>query len=802
MLEKILHAYLKWSGKGYLVPFLDGLSHLGRPSTVAFPMELMEQGLAIVLSGLNNTMAIQSNLDWIWPLWVERQVDPDGEEFIPTAINLIKTNLTCRNWTSIGLEDSPREAMIDPVGMLTLQPYGWSVFPFVRIEGRGYFPPRMIPRWQASQRLSEGSLPCVITRYDIDPALEWHSETMALGLNGEEYLAFSHTLSNRSSSHLSLRFGLAIRPYNMLTMGHINSIRYQDRLWRVNDRNGLLLLDEPHRVVMSDRHHGDPLQRDVLIAGRKSLKSRSGIACGQAEWDLELSPGETRTIDTLGILGGKAAKMPPAQLIGITRKAHNDARARQAERWRDLQSDGLRIRLPDSRLEEAFLAVKNHLHVFDDGDHFSPGTFLYHSHWFRDSAFIALAFENLGFGKRVEPKLRHYPRQQTRDGFFKSQRGEWDSNGEAMWTLVNHVRRGGDPNLLDLYYPSLIKGAKWIAKMRKSTLGMPSPHYGLMPPGFSAEHFGPNDHYYWDNIWSIAGLEAVRWAADKMGNARDSFRIAESIQEYRGDMDASMDWAWKKCGRKALPCSPYRSLDSAAIGNLVGITPLEVVDPRAPWIKGTIAYLMENNLRDGLFFQRIVHTGLNPYLSVQLARALMATEDPRWFPILEALVQRASPTYTWPEAMHPRMYGGCMGDGDHGWSAAEFVNLVREMLVSERGGTLRLAEAAPVKWFKPGLSLEAMGAPTPYGTVSFTLRQGPVAAFLTWNVQRKPHQDKAPIRFNLPAASGLAPEFPHPVEDGFYRLTLPGDSGTMTFPTARLNQAPAGIVFTQRIQHA
>ena len=228
MLEKILQAYLKWSGKGYLIPFLNGLSHLGRPSTVAFPMELMEQGLAIVLSGLNNTMAIQSNLDWIWPLWVERQVDPGGEEFIPTAINLIKTNLTCRNWTSIGLEDCPREAMIDPVGMLTLQPYGWSVFPYVRMQGRGFFPPRLLPKWQASQVLQEGTLPCVITRYDVDPALEWKSEAMALSLNGEELLGFSHTLANRSNSNLSLKFGLAIRPYNMLTMGHINSIRYMN----------------------------------------------------------------------------------------------------------------------------------------------------------------------------------------------------------------------------------------------------------------------------------------------------------------------------------------------------------------------------------------------------------------------------------------------------------------------------------------------------------------------------------------------------------------------------------------------
>ncbi len=805
MLEKILHAYLKWSGKGYLVPFLNGLSHLGRPSTVAFPMELMEQGLAIMLSGLNNTMAIQSNLDWIWPLWVERQVDPDGEEFIPTAINLIKTNLTCRNWTSLGLEDSPREAMIDPVGMLTLQPYGWSVFPYLRIDGRSHLPPRFIPRWQAAQKLSEGSLPCVITRYEIDPAVEWHSEAMALGLGGEEYLGFSHTIRNRSPDHLSLRFGLAIRPYNMLTMGHINSIRYQDRLWRLNGRNGLLLLDEPHRVVISDRHHGDPLLRDVLIAGRTSLKSKSGVACGQAEWDLELAPGETRVIDALGILGGKgskAAKVPPLQLTGITRKSHNDARARQVQRWRDLQADGLRIRLPEARLEEAFLAVKNHLHVFDDGDHFSPGTFLYHSHWFRDSAFIALAFENLGYGSRVEPKLRRYPRLQARDGFFKSQRGEWDSNGQAMWTLVNHVRRGGNPDLLEMFYPSLIKGVKWIDKMRKSTLGAPSPHYGLLPPGFSAEHFGPNDHYYWDNLWSLAGLEAARWAASKLGNTRDTEWISGILREYRGDVDASMDWAWKKCGRKALPCSPYRSLDSAAIGNLVGVTPLDIVDPEAPWLQGTVAYLMDSNLRDGLFFQRIVHTGLNPYLSVQLARALMAAGDGRWFAILEALVRRASPTYAWPEAMHPRMFGGCMGDGDHGWSAAEFVNLIREMLVSERGGTLRLAEAAPVKWFKPGMHLEAMGAPTPHGTVNFSLKQGPVAAFLTWSVHRKAHQDAAPIQFNLPAASGLAPEFPYPITDGFYRLVLPGDTGNLTFPTARAQAAQTGNPGKQRIQHA
>jgi hypothetical protein len=48
MLEKLIQTYLKWTGKGYLVPFINGLANLGRPSTVFFPMELMEQGMAII----------------------------------------------------------------------------------------------------------------------------------------------------------------------------------------------------------------------------------------------------------------------------------------------------------------------------------------------------------------------------------------------------------------------------------------------------------------------------------------------------------------------------------------------------------------------------------------------------------------------------------------------------------------------------------------------------------------------------------------------------------------------------------
>jgi hypothetical protein len=828
MLNRVFHACLRWTGKGYLIPFLEGMAHLGRPSGVLFPAELLEQGAAILLSGLNNTMAIQSNLDWVWPLWVERQADAEGQEFIPTAINLIMTNLTCRNWTSLGLEDSPREAMLDPAGMLTLHPYGWSVLPFVRLGGNSHFPPRMAGPGRVRQRLLEGDLPCVITEYEAHPQLEWKSEAMALRIDGEEAVSFAHVLRNRGGVHLSLRFGLSLRPYNPLTIGHINSIRYHAGLFKVNGAPGLRLLEEPQRVALSDRHHGDPLLKNVLIAGRRSLKSRSGIASGLAEYDLELGPGETRVIESLGCLSGSSAGPPPRRGPGLGSPRPGPspggvaaAKAHRRSALREDRGSGMVLGLPDPRLEEAFRAVKAHMHVFDDGDRFSPGTFLYHAHWFRDSAFIALAFENLGWGHRARPKLIRYPGLQLADGFFRSQRGEWDSNGQAMWTLVNHVRRGGDPDLLETWLPALLDGARWIERMRVSTASTPAPHSGLLPAGFSAEHFGPNDHYYWDNIWGIAGLEAARWAARKLGRSREAAWLADLSSDYRGDLAASMDWAWKRNGREALPCSPYRAPDSAAIGSLVALSPLDVLSAAEPWVRGTVDFLARSNLRDGLFFQRIVHTGLNPYLSVQLARAMMALGDGRWRGILEALMRRASPTWTWPEAMHPRMYGGCMGDGDHGWSAAEFCGMVRDMLVVERGGRLLLLPHAPAAWFAPGPGISVKEAPTLHGTVDFTFRNtGRPAepAEFAWSLRRRDHQDAAPLVLVLPRAAGLEPAARPPSAAGAFpahaaqappaplaapaasaperhgdtwHIPLPAESGRMAF-RFRAGAVPAG----------
>ena len=84
---------------------LARLHRFAQPSEVAEPIELLRAGVLFHARGIVNTKAIQHNLDWVWPYWVERQFDPHDVSFIPRAFSFSHVNLTHRNWTAIGLPD-------------------------------------------------------------------------------------------------------------------------------------------------------------------------------------------------------------------------------------------------------------------------------------------------------------------------------------------------------------------------------------------------------------------------------------------------------------------------------------------------------------------------------------------------------------------------------------------------------------------------------------------------------------------------------------------------------------------------
>jgi len=746
MWSRLVAFILRLFGRGHWTPFLRVLVSQGRPSPVFFPPELVDQGLTIALTGLTNTFAFQGHPSWALPWWAEQQVRPDSASFIPTGVNVLTVNLTHRNWTALGLAGMPWKAMVDPCGMLTPKAYGHSWMPVAVLEGRTWVP-SLLGAGQVEQSLRDGWQNRVVTRYRVHPSLAWSSEAMAFRHGGADWVRWSHTLA-WSGPQAELGFILGLRPYNALALGPVFRSRLRERSWTVNRQAALLLPEAPDAAGFGKGRTDPLLEPPETQRGR----ARNGWLAGTARWNLRLEPGRTWTLETFALIPAHDRRLRWADLDteGLAAAAEAEAAAWAA------RPAPLGLKLADPDLATAVTALAHRLPVFDNGSHFAPGAFFYNHEWIRDSAFLALAHDLWGLHGPVAAKEPAWMRTRTRGGNFSSHSGEWDGTGQTLFLWASHALATGDPGVLARNWRDLGRGAAWIGRARRRERDPASSRYGLLPAGLSAEHFGPNDHYLWDNFWCLAGLDRFRlalglWEGAPAGARRLAERIALEAEAYRADLRRHIDRLTARHGG-LLPSSPYRQPDAACIGTLAALGPLDLdLGPEtAAWARANVAFLLEHWVRDSLFYQPIIHTGGNAYLTAQLARAMQCLGDPRWLGLLEGILAHASPTWTWPEAIHPRTGGGCMGDGDHGWACADVLSLVRLALVREQAGVVLLLPNAPEAWWA-GREMALDGAPTVAGRVSFSLAPGDGDGRLfTWERRRETFQADWPMMLVLP----------------------------------------------------
>ncbi len=123
------------------ISLLSSLRRFAQPSDLTAPKELLRAGAVLQSKGLINSQAIQHNMDWVWPYWVERQFDPKDESFLPRAFNVSHLNLTHRNWTAVGVPDSTELSLVDPRGLVTPFFDGWSLDQWVMTQEGFYLIP-------------------------------------------------------------------------------------------------------------------------------------------------------------------------------------------------------------------------------------------------------------------------------------------------------------------------------------------------------------------------------------------------------------------------------------------------------------------------------------------------------------------------------------------------------------------------------------------------------------------------------------------------------------------------------------
>ena len=236
-----------------VVRHLTTFQRLGETVEVELPGELMPIGARTVFRALRTRGAAQIGPDWVWPYWLERQLDPGSPAFVPRGHLPFLTNMTRRNWTAVGNLDSPWEAIVDPRGLVTPWFDGWSLDWWVGADDRWHLPSREV---NVRQRLV-GDTPVVETAMRV-PGGDVIERVYAARRSSTEGGGELVVAEVENATKVPVALALAVRPYNPEGLSVIERLGLHDGTTvTVDGRVAMLLPRPPARMAASTFHDGD-----------------------------------------------------------------------------------------------------------------------------------------------------------------------------------------------------------------------------------------------------------------------------------------------------------------------------------------------------------------------------------------------------------------------------------------------------------------------------------------------------------------------------------------------------------------
>jgi hypothetical protein len=412
-----------------------------------------------------------------------------------------------------------------------------------------------------------------------------------------------------------------------------------------------------------------------------------------------------------------------------------DLQKRAEQYWRELDLPYNRIEVPDAGvqalLDSSIRNIYQAREIKKGLPAFQVGPTCYRGLWVVDGSFLMEAVAFLGREKEARDGIGYLLSFQKPSGAFMLIDGHWKETGIALWAVTRHARLTGDRDWLRSVWPKLERGFAFIREMRKRASADPkAPNAGLIPAGFSDGGLSGKHAEYTNVYWTMAGMkaavDAARWLnkteqADDWQLEYDNFyttfrRAAE--RDMRTDAQGNRYLPIRMSGSKNIP--PQK----AQWAFLHAVFPGKVFAADDPLVQGNLAMLKAVE-REGLVFGTgWLDKGIWNYFGSFYGHGLLwVGRGSKAAQTLYAFANHASPLLAWREEHMPQGKGDKIcGDMPHNWASAEFVRLVRHMLILERGDELHLFEGLPAKWARPGAVTKLQEILTEFGPMNAELR--------------------------------------------------------------------------------
>ncbi len=438
----------------------------------------------------------------------------------------------------------------------------------------------------------------------------------------------------------------------------------------------------------------------------------------------ELEPGQKEQV-LVGLYRGKEAT---ASVLVEGAQQELDKAVRYWKEEVDLPFD--QIQVPDpavqSLLDSCIRNIYQARELRNGEPAFQVGPTCYRGTWAADGPFILEAVTYLGRGQEARAGLELQIEKDDGPGGVEFSK----KSGLRLWMILRHWQLTGDRSWLEKMWPKVKFNVDKIIDYRRMTMDDPSQtNYGLMPIGFGDGGLGGRHREYTNVYWTLAGLKAATEIAEQLEEPIVSTWKAE-FEDYWDYFEKARnrDKLRDQHGNDYVPVTmkgeQQQLPQRGAWAFLQSTYPGRIFELDDVLMQGTLE-MLDANQREGLIFG----TGWDPagiwnYAGSFYGHAhLWLGHGRKAAAIFYAFGNHACPLLCWREEQNPRGEPDTyIGDMPHNWASAEFIRMVRHMLILERGVELHLLEGMPSAWSHAGDVIRLNDIPTSFGSMGMSVR--------------------------------------------------------------------------------
>ncbi|WP_226635166.1 discoidin domain-containing protein [Brevundimonas poindexterae] len=767
---------LRWQEDGWADRYRVDISNDGRDWTFLTQVDYGDGGTDWLRLPETSARYIQLQLLDGMPLYglAEVEIEPlafgaDQTAFITAVASESRRGLYPRGfhgeqpyWTLVGVDGGGESGLMGEDGAIELRRGGPSIEPFLLEDGR-------LTTWadvNITQGLRDDDLPMPWVQWQAD-GLTLKIEAFADGTPEASRLFGRYHLTNTSDRARTVTLALMARPYQVNGpkqflavpggVGPIVQIDWTGGELVLNDDTRVRPLVMPDAVAASlfasgaDPHSllTQPDRRQPV--DERLVESDDGLMAGALFYQVTLQPGETRQFGWMLPMAGVPDPLP---VTGSVEAALDAVEDRVAADWR-AKIDRVDLILPPQaqQIEDVLKSSLAHILMSRQGPILQPGTRSYNRSWIRDGAMIAEGLNRLGHADISADYLRWFAPYVFDNGKVPccvDARGadpvpENDSHGEFVFLAAEVYRYTGDRALLRDVWPQVEGAIDYMDDLRAETRTAEfqtadTRHlFGLLPPTISHEGYSDKPAYsYWDDFWGLVGYRDAVFIADVLGEDAAEARFAAGRDQFSTDIANAIvataafhdiDWIAGAADRG----------DFDATSTTIGLSPGGLIDvlPRDLLRRTFDLYWLNFEARRTGDWTPLMAEDWEPrpdwpdYTPYELRsvgafvrlgqrdRAISALDY--FFGDLRPEAWNGWAEVVGRDAREPRF----IGDMPHAWISSDYIRSALDLFVHERDRdhALVLAAGIPLDWINTEEGVGIRNLRTPWGPVSWHLRQ-------------------------------------------------------------------------------